>query len=135
MAWERWTDAEWHKAKDLLTRNSTQAVAVMVGRGVGSLKEKIRWEGMTQDARDRRHAQINARRAAFRAANPRPKKRKSERDKHKSPRIIEYVSGGARPGPELEAERARRNAIEHRDLTAAFFGDPKPGFSALDQRQ
>ncbi|MES2671599.1 MAG: hypothetical protein V4673_14440 [Pseudomonadota bacterium] len=33
------------------------------------------------------------------------------------------------------AERAARAALSHRTLTAAFFGDPLPGYSALDRRR
>jgi hypothetical protein len=36
------------------------------------------------------------------------------------------------PGKVL-AERAKRAAIYPRDLTAAIFGDPLPGYSALDK--
>ena len=36
----------------------------------------------------------------------------------------------------LERERdARRAAADLRDTTALFFGDPPPGFTALDRRQ
>ena len=33
------------------------------------------------------------------------------------------------------AERAARQALQHRDFTSEFFGDPLPGRSALDQRR
>lgn len=39
-----------------------------------------------------------------------------------------------RPTPEMLADRARREAMPHRDLTGAFFGDPKLGASELDRR-
>lgn len=39
-----------------------------------------------------------------------------------------------RPTPEMLADRARREAMPHRDLTGAFFGDPPVGLSALDAR-
>lgn len=32
------------------------------------------------------------------------------------------------------ADRDRRATLEPRDLTASFFGDPLPGYSALDRR-
>ena len=32
-------------------------------------------------------------------------------------------------------ERDRRMSLPHRDLTAELFGDPKPGYSALDKKQ
>lgn len=40
-----------------------------------------------------------------------------------------------RPTPEMLADRARREAMPHRDLTAAFFNDPPIGLSALDGRR
>lgn len=35
---------------------------------------------------------------------------------------------------ECIAERDLRSSLSPRDLTAAFFGDPKPGYSALERR-
>jgi hypothetical protein len=37
------------------------------------------------------------------------------------------------PAPVL-ADRERRQEIAPRDITASFFGDPLPGYSALDRR-
>lgn len=34
---------------------------------------------------------------------------------------------------EVFAERDRRMALNHHSLTAAYFSDPLPGYSALDQ--
>jgi len=31
-------------------------------------------------------------------------------------------------------DRARRMSLEHTSITASFFGDPLPGYSALDRR-
>ena len=40
------------------------------------------------------------------------------------------------PRPRTLAERAARDeARDKRNLTAVFFGDPPPGYSALDQRR
>jgi len=36
--------------------------------------------------------------------------------------------------PQVLTERNLRLAIPPRDLTAEFFGDPKPGYSALERR-
>lgn len=38
------------------------------------------------------------------------------------------------PG-DLLTERDRRLSIPHRDFTSQFFGDPRPGYSALDKRK
>jgi hypothetical protein len=40
------------------------------------------------------------------------------------------------PSPAALADRDRREALrDQQSLTAAFFGDPLPGMSALDQRR
>jgi len=49
-------------------------------------------------------------------------------------RQTDFVIVDNRPPAELIAERDRRNSLMPRDLTAAFFGDPLPGFSALERR-
>lgn len=46
------------------------------------------------------------------------------------------TSPQGRPPQHVEEERERRLAARDRqDLTASFFGDPPPGYSALDQRE
>jgi hypothetical protein len=46
------------------------------------------------------------------------------------------LASSFRPDPLALAERDRREELrEHQSLTAAFFGDPLPGMSALDRRQ
>jgi hypothetical protein len=45
------------------------------------------------------------------------------------------LSPGMQPCPLALADRDRREALrDQQSLTAAFFGDPLPGMSALDQR-
>jgi len=39
-----------------------------------------------------------------------------------------------RPPAELIADRDYRSGLPPRDLSAAFFGDPLPGYSALERR-
>jgi len=46
------------------------------------------------------------------------------------------LSPGFRPDPSALADRDRREALrDQQSLTAAFFGDPLPGMSALDRRR
>lgn len=46
------------------------------------------------------------------------------------------VSSSFAPSPLALAERDRREALrDQQSLTAAFFGDPLPGMSALDRRR
>jgi hypothetical protein len=51
---------------------------------------------------------------------------------HHAPTVI----GAMRATPEVLAERERRReALDRRDLTGQFCGDPPIGYSALDRRQ
>ncbi len=50
-----------------------------------------------------------------------------------APRAIFNAAPVVTPAQVLE-ERERRYALSPRDLTAAFFGDPLPGYSALERR-
>ena len=46
------------------------------------------------------------------------------------------LASSFRPDPLALAERDRREELrEQQSLTAAFFGDPLPGMSALDRRR
>jgi hypothetical protein len=46
------------------------------------------------------------------------------------------LTSGFRPDPLALADRDRREELrEQQSLTAAFFGDPLPGRSALDRRR
>lgn len=47
-----------------------------------------------------------------------------------------YASTPKALPPEIEAERlSRLAAADRRDLSASIFGDPPPGYSALDQKR
>lgn len=126
--WERWSKEEWERASELLKTHNRRAVAVMVNRQIGALEEKIRWEKMTEDDRQRRRDQLKARRLAAKASAL-PCRRKLP-----APPVVQ-----AAPRPRVcqqaLADRAIRSALPPRDITAAFFNDPLPGYSALDQRE
>jgi hypothetical protein len=51
--------------------------------------------------------------------------------------VVKAMPGvdGAAVSADLLRERDRRMSVQHHDLTAAFFGDPLPGQSALDRRK
>lgn len=62
---------------------------------------------------------------------------KGERRYLAEPRtIIVHVSEDGRIDipPSVLEERDRRGLLEHSSITASFFGDPLPGYSALDRR-
>jgi hypothetical protein len=45
-----------------------------------------------------------------------------------------YVSNGVTIPDERDLDRRHRQTLEPRDLTAAFMGDPLPGYSALERQ-
>jgi hypothetical protein len=50
--------------------------------------------------------------------------------------LLSKLSPIVRPDPLALADRDRREELrEQQSLTAAFFGDPQPGMSALDRRR
>ena len=51
------------------------------------------------------------------------------------PRKNYHIDTGADHTPAIVfEERKARQAVEYRDLTSEFFGDPRPGYSQLDRR-
>lgn len=125
---ESWSTEEWQRAAELLKIHEWRVVAVMIKRPAGSLKEKIRWENMTDEHRQQRRDQLKARRLTLKETAPSRRRRKPTTP-------IIQVDPRPRVCKQALAERAARRDLEHRDLTGAFFGDPLPGYSALDQRE
>jgi hypothetical protein len=115
----RWSPEEWQKTKTMLDQGiDRNLVAKTIGRAIGCLKEKIRWEGMSAEQRTARLKSIREKRQAASISDV-PKRRV----------ITEpYVCESA------VADRDLRKRIAPRDLSAALFGDPLPGYSALDKR-
>jgi len=121
----RWTDEEWQRTKALLDEGiDRHVVAHRIGRAFGCLKEKIRWEGLNSEQRASKLEGMRLKRRAVKESiygpdAPRAPKRQT---------ISAYVCERA------AADRDARKIIPPRDLSAAFFGDPLPGYSALDKR-
>lgn len=116
-----WAPEEWAQAQKCFTHGMTiPETAVRIGRSYESLRGKVAWENMTEAQKVARRALINARRNASGEykSTPRPDK----------------PAAKPRACPEQIADRDRRYKIHPRDLTASFFGDPLPGYSALDRR-
>lgn len=126
--YERWSAEEWARVTQLLSEHDKKVVARIIGRSFACLVEKMRWEGMTEAQREARRQQVNLRRRAINAGIHKAKTRKDRC----TPATI--ASGYAAVSMEALADRAVRQRLEHRDLTGAFFNDPLPGYSALDQR-
>lgn len=92
-------------------------IAVAMGRKYNTIVNRFKWDAMTPEER-----QTN-------------RERKREwRNAHVAKPAADIPLPFTRPTPGMLADRDRREAMPHRDLTGAFFGDPKHGLSALDQR-
>lgn len=118
----RWTPEEWQRAKAMLDQGvDRDVVAHAIGRAVGCLKEKIRWEGMSAEQR------------AARLKHIREKRQANDRAIRANKR---QVSSGPYVSEEVLADRdARKVALEQRTITAQFFGDPPRTQSALYKKQ
>ena len=93
-------------------------IAVAMGRKYNTIVNRFKWDAMTPEER-----QIN-------------RDRKREwRNSHAAKPKADIPLPFARPTPEMLADRDRREAMPHRDLTSAFFGDPRIGQSALEGRR
>lgn len=124
MRGQLWSREEWEKAKAMLAQGFLrETVAAEIGRTLAQLRQKIAWENMSPEVREMKRNRINNWRRAKAALKPAPVVR------HRVPSpILEKAP------PELFVERARRQMAQ-RDLTGEFFGDPPPGYSALDRRE
>lgn len=117
-----WSKHESNRASRMKEQGKTHAeIGNILGRSASAVSMHLFGKRMTPDRlqewRDKRNLCPSRRRLP-----------PSERPLDKSIQIIN------RPTPEMLADRDRREAMPHRDLTGAFFGDPKHGLSALDQR-
>ena len=93
-------------------------IAVAMGRKYNTIVNRFKWDAMTPEER-----QIN-----------RDRKREWRNTHYGKPKA-DIALPIARPTPEMLADRDRREALPHRDLTGAFFGDPPLGLSALEGRR
>lgn len=122
---QAWTKGEWQRAEELLQRgHSRSEVALVIGKTPEQLRQKIAYEEMSGEKRELIRQRINARRRERTAGLP--------------PKVVRqrvFTPLLERAPPEVFIERERRRATAPRDLTAAFFNDPLPGFSALDRRR
>lgn len=109
-----WTAEETEQLESLLVTGSLHKdIAAKLGRTIYSVRKRIEWLYMTPQQRELgRQRQIRRR------------QKKYKKSVHNDARTIL----NARPTPEMLAERDRRLA-----LPAPAFGDPLPGYSALDR--
>lgn len=123
----KWTQEEIEALHRLRRINTPiPAICEQLGRSLHSVKHRLEWDGMTVKSRLKRRARINRRRAEESGAGV---------GRHNLNVLNLDLGVGPRPTSELLHERDMRAQIPPRDLTAAFCGDPLPGYSALDRME
>lgn len=126
----RWPAGLWDRAKAMLdVGKSVEDVSVHIGVELQVLKNKIRWENMSADEIERRRIRMRENRRYQRRQG------KGLREWDRAPRLQMERPSAIRPAPGVVEERDYRLSLAPRDLTAAFCGDPLPGYSALDRRE
>lgn len=115
-----WTPEEWERAKQLMAE----------GAGYDKIAERL---GRSRKAVKSKFQEMNR--------SPKQKEAKLEyqRRKRSEGKGVGREAAGIRdqhemPCAEIFIERNRRLSLAPKSLTAAFFGDPLPGYSALDRR-
>ena len=119
------TQGEYERALDLINRGYEKLiVAQIIGRTLAQLNNKLHYEQMEDGKRQQCRERINELRKRALSSTP-----DAPRKSYRIPaRAVEYA-----PAIVFE-ERTARQAAEYRDLTSAFFGDPRSGYSQLDRR-
>jgi len=113
-----WTQEEIQLALKLAAEGVSQReIGLQVGRSASSVSVKLYFVRM--DA----------------AAIETYRRRRSARRKVGNPVVEKSIQVVNRPTPEMIRDRDVRAMLPHRDLTAAMFGDPKIGLSALEGRR
>lgn len=98
---------------------SFRAVSTAIGRSVNAVSMRFYGDGFVHVERKRNFV----RKKAGRPRGP------------ASPRVVPSAQIFRVPAEVLADRDAREAARDRRDQTAAFCGDPPPGFSALDRRR
>lgn len=116
----RWTDEQLRTLRQLHEAGWTyKAIADELGCSVERVRGRLAWDKKTNEQLAKRREQINRR-------------RRGEMSTTRFHPTYDTVAG--RPKPAQIADRdARRAAV--RTITAEFFGDPPPGYSALDRKR
>lgn len=117
-----WSQDESKRAVRLKAQGKTYAeIGVVLGRTAGAVSAHLFERNMTPEKR------LKYRKTKDRC----PSRQYAPTDKPLD-KGIQIIN---RPTPEMLADRDRREAMPHRDLTGAFFGDPPVGLSALEGRR
>ena len=120
-----WPRAEYERAVELIERGYDKlVVAQIIGHTLKELNNKLHYEQTEKSKRQQRRELIYELRKRALSSTP-----DGPRKNCRTPvRAIDHT-----PAVVFE-ERKARQAVEYRDLTSEFFGDPRPGYSQLDRR-
>jgi hypothetical protein len=119
----RWTPDQVEMALAMKSNgHDVKEIAERLGRSVKAVQGKFEYIALNEEQREERRQALRRRRIASgiqsTRLHPNGQTTKAER-----------------PSCDVLTERSLRLSAMPRDLTAAFFGDPLPGYSALDRRQ
>jgi hypothetical protein len=120
-----WPKAEYKRAVELINRGYDKLiVAQIIDRTLKELNNKLHYEQMEENKRQQRDERLSELRKRAPSSTP-----DGPRKNYRTPaRAVDYTPAI------VFAERKARQAVEYRDLTSEFFGDPRPGYSQLDRR-
>lgn len=119
----RWTVREDKLAQSYASEGfAPLQIAERLGRRERSVRERLQLLAMTAE---RRKTFLDKKRATSR--------RYAEAYHGIRKRALGYMPMKCVPAAEVLADRDLRATLVPRDLTAAFFGDPLPGYSALER--
>jgi hypothetical protein len=125
MSYTRWTAEEITKLHLLLEEGKTHdAIARIMRCKPDRITNRICWEKQSAEQRQARQTRVQ---------EWRHRTRKTPRSYVGHPTAHFAERPGARPPSEL-IEDAQRRALAPRSISAFVFGDPPPGYSALDRR-
>lgn len=114
----KWTDEETATLFQMRREgHSFRDIAAVLGRPVKAVRAKFE---MTNESDEQREIRLQRRRSRYKATRPVGTKARV----HDPARVVE----SGRPTEDMLAERNRRLA-----LSEPAFGDPLPGYSALDK--
>ena len=116
-----WTDEEWTRAKAMMADGYGYGdIGARIGRTSRAVKAKFQKKNLTP-------AQRNAR-AEYQ------RRKRAEDVSRRQIEGLTFVRAQKNEVEQVILERNMRASLAPRDMTAAFFGDPLPGYSALDKR-
>ena len=96
-------------------------IALLVGSSLSRIESFFRWRGLTEEQKAVKRARDSEGWVRRRGRPP---------GIHTHARRVEPL----RPDPAAVADRDYRLSLHPTSLTASLFGDPPPGYSALDKR-